>query len=53
MSWGAERNRSMRGEEIITKNKKLHEGQFPRKREQNEPKLRDCAILTGVVISEI
>jgi hypothetical protein len=52
MSWGAERNRSMRGEEIITKNKKLDEGQFPRKREQGATS-RDCAILTKVVISEI
>ena len=36
MSWGAGRNRSMRGEEIITKNKKLVEERFPRKREKKE-----------------
>jgi hypothetical protein len=38
MSWGAGRNRSMRGEEIITKNKKLVEEQFPRKREKKKPR---------------
>jgi hypothetical protein len=30
MSWGAERNRSMSGEEMVIKNKKLDGGQFPR-----------------------
>jgi hypothetical protein len=30
MSWGAERNRSVSEEELIIKNKKLDEGQFPR-----------------------
>jgi hypothetical protein len=38
MSWGAARNRSMRREEIITKNKKLVEEQFPRKREEEKPR---------------
>lgn len=53
MSWGAGRNRSMRGEEIITKNKKLVEEQFPRKKGEEGTILRDCTILTRVVISEI
>jgi hypothetical protein len=30
MSWGAERNRSLSEEEMVIKNKKLDEGQFPR-----------------------
>lgn len=43
----------MRGEEIITKNKKLVEEQFPRKKGEEGATSRDCAILTGVVLSEI
>jgi hypothetical protein len=38
MSWGAERNRSVSAEEMVTKYKKLDEGHFPRRvQKKKEP----------------